>query len=284
MRLITKQVPDSFNLFLFGDTHEGSILFYKHGFNKFVNAVCSEFDGVKENYAIHHGDTIEAIVIDDRRFDIDTIGKDCIQPLVQAEKHIEHLRPIRENIVCLLQGNHEHALYKFGDIAGYICNKLDLEYGTYAAKITFVDADGNTIFKHFCTHGRKGIGSIAGPPKRRLTNMLVSLQNHLQFKAGDCITMSKGHTHKLLVYKPDPQLYLTDNGTEITQNYTEPDPTADYIPPDFRYYINTGSFLKLYGDGVSGYAERAEYDPVELGYAVVMVRDRQIEDVRRIVV
>ena len=41
--------------------------------------------------------------------------------------------------------------------------------------------------------------------------------------------------------------------------------------------------MRLYGDGVSGYAERAEYDPVELGVVVVMVRDREIVDVKPIV-
>ena len=284
MRLLNKVVPDSFNLFLFGDTHIGSTLFYRHGLEQLVNMMCSEYDGVSDNFAIHHGDAIEAIVIDDKRFDIDVIGKDCIQPLVQADKAVKYLMPIHDKIICMLIGNHEYKLYKFGDIAGYMCHKLDIEYGTATAKISFLNKKNSLLFKHFCMHGGRGISSLAGPPKRQLTNMLVTLQNQLKNKAGDCVTMSKGHTHKLLIYKPDPQLYLSDNGSEITQHYKTPDQMTGFIPENYRYYINTGSFLKLYGDCVSGYAERFEYDPVELGFAIVKVRDRKVSDVDRIVV
>lgn len=48
--------------------------------------------------------------------------------------------------------------------------------------------------------------------------------------------------------------------------------------------MNTGSFLKLFGQDVSGYGEIAGYDPVELGYVVVEVRDRQIHTVRKVTI
>jgi len=59
-----------------------------------------------------------------------------------------------------------------------------------------------------------------------------------------------------------------------------------FIHPDLRWYVNTGSFYKLYADGknVSGYAERAGYDPNELGYVVVRVKDGIINDVERVVI
>lgn len=112
--------------------------------------------------------------------------------------------------------------------------------------------------------------------------MELILKRHLKHKFGDCLLMSMGHTHKLLICSPNPELYLTDDGSQITQKYTRSDKADGYIHPDHRWYINTGSFLKLYGDGVSGYAERAGYDPVELGFIVVMVRDRKIVDVRKV--
>lgn len=113
--------------------------------------------------------------------------------------------------------------------------------------------------------------------------MELIIKRHLKFKAGDCITMSKGHTHKLIVCQPKSELYLVDDGHEIVQKYTKSDKTGGYIHPDHRWYINTGSFLKLYGDGVSGYGELFEYDPIELGVAVIMVRNQKIDGVRRIV-
>ena len=32
----------------------------------------------------------------------------------------------------------------------------------------------------------------------------------------------------------------------------------------------------MFGDGISGYAEKAEYDPVELGFLILKVRNKKI--------
>ena len=56
-----------------------------------------------------------------------------------------------------------------------------------------------------------------------------------------------------------------------------------YIHPDHRWYCNTGSFLRLYGMGISSYAEIGEYDPVELGFCVARVRDRIIQGIDKVV-
>jgi len=37
-------------------------------------------------------------------------------------------------------------------------------------------------------------------------------------------------------------------------------------------------------NGVSGYAERFGYDPVELGFAIAIVRGGIIQDVRKIII
>ena len=92
------------------------------------------------------------------------------------------------------------------------------------------------------------------------------------------------NTHKLLVAKPKKKLYLTSNGNDLEQHYTKSDQAAQYIHPDHRYYINTGSFMRLYLEGVSGYAERAMYDPMEMGFAVVKIRDCNIIDVDKVFV
>ena len=42
--------------------------------------------------------------------------------------------------------------------------------------------------------------------------------------------------------------------------------------------------MKLYELGVSGYAERFGYDPIELGFVIVRVRDKQIVDIDKIVI
>ena len=97
---------------------------------------------------------------------------------------------------------------------------------------------------------------------------------------------------------------MTDDGNEVKQAYTMPEYlsqdfadsdtrseigkpsrglyTTPYIHPDNRWYINTGSFLKSSQNGVSGYAEMFEYSPIELGFAVVEVRNKTIQNVRSI--
>ena len=107
--------------------------------------------------------------------------------------------------------------------------------------------------------------------------MHLILKRHLKFKAGDCAVMVKGHTHKLLVCKPEAELYLTDDGKRIQQKYTGWGQNEEYIHPDARWYGNTGSFLKLHGKGISGYAEIFEYDPVELGFLILKVRRKRIQ-------
>jgi hypothetical protein len=103
---------------------------------------------------------------------------------------------------------------------------------------------------------------------------------HLYKKAGDCILMAKGHIHQVLISKPDPQLYMTNTGAKVKKRYTQPGMTAgDYIPPEMRYYIATGSFLKGQLMGTNTYTDMLELDPVDLGYIKVIVQDRRIVDV-----
>ena len=62
------------------------------------------------------------------------------------------------------------------------------------------------------------------------------------------------------------------------------DHTLDFIHYDNRWYVNTGSFLRLYGHNVSGYGEAAEYDPIQLGFAVARVRNRKIIGIDKVYV
>ena len=106
--------------------------------------------------------------------------------------------------------------------------------------------------------------------------MKLALKRHLKFKAGDCAVMIKHHAHKLLVCEPEQELYLTDNGKKIKQGYTTYIQNSDYIHPDLRWYGCAGAFLTMFGHGISGYAEVAEYDPVELGFLIIKVRNKKI--------
>lgn len=289
MRLIRKALPADHNLFLFGDDHEGSIMRHDSGWAQLVDMMTSEYDGIpaSANFGIDHGDIIEAIMVDDPRYDGLTTQGNILR---QIQGAIKHRMPIRDKLLCILDGNHPNKLWRFGNITEEICRNLGVEYGTWSARITVAYGDNGPVqYKHFCTHGARGvINSVADDPKRRKANMELSLKRSLMHKAGDCLIMSMGHTHKLLCCDPEPQLYLTDNGAELQQRYTGPRKKTGYIHPDYRYYFNTGSFYRLYADSedgpISGYAEIAGYDPTELGFWVVKVRDCEIVGREKVVV
>jgi len=287
MRIIEKKVQSDFNLFQFGDVHTGSIMSHSEGWEMLVDMMCSPYDGLPatRNYGVDHGDMIEGITVDDPRFDGTTTQGNVLH---EKDVAVEMRKQIKDRLIVALDGNHPRKLWRWSGVAGrglsqIICEDAGIEYGTWSCIIVYKDSKDRLMFKQYATHGKKMISSTADDPKRRITNMELILKRHLKFKMGDCALMTKGHTHKLLCCRPASELYMVDDGGTLKQRYTESNHTDEYIHPDHRWYLNTGSFYKLYGDGFSGYAEIAEYDPLELGFWVVKVRDRKIHDVDKVV-
>lgn len=280
MKLITTELPNDHNTFFFGDKHADSPLCSEKGWDILVNMMLSEYEGCKNNYGSEGGDDIEAIMPDDKRYDEVALKKSPL-PLLQVDHAVETRQAIKHLMLYKLLGNHEDKLWRFGNLMEKICKELDVPYGTYTTKLTVNDKKGNLMYKVYDTHGRKGINSTADDPIRRKTNLNLTLKRHLKFKAGDCAVMIKHHTHKLLVCKPESELFLTDNGKKIKQHYTGWGQDEEYIHPDARWYGNAGSFLRMYGEDMSGYAEKAEYDPVELGFLILIVRNKRIVELKR---
>lgn len=282
-RLLFK-LPMDWNLFLFGDDHEGAALRYDHGWSQLVDMMHSPYGGLKENrnYGVHHGDIIEAIMTDDYRYtDFETKESTVLAQIYAAIKNLDQ---IKDRMLCLLNGNHTRKLHRFGEIAKHICKETEIPYGTWSAILTYKTQKDKVQFKHFATHGSGSINSTADDPQRRKTNMLLSLKRKLKNKFGDTLLNSMGHTHKCLIGKPTEDLFLSDDGEEIQQFYTgAPSGSEGYIHPDFRYYVNSGSFLKLLGDGFDGYGEVAGYDPIELAFCVVRIRGGDIQDIDKVV-
>ena len=288
MELLSFNLPKDWNLFLFGDDHEGAALRYDDGWNQLVDMMHSEYDGLpaSRNYGVHHGDVIEAIQTDDRRYESHETREALT--LAQIYEAIRNLDPIKKKLLCVLDGNHPQKLHRFGKITSHICKELGVPFGTWAAKITYNDHRDNVQFKHFCTHGSGSINSVADDPERQKTNMRLSLKRKLKKKFGDVLLGSMGHTHKILICKPTEDLFIADEDGELRQFYTgapiKYDPHKGFIHPDFRWAVNTGSFLKLYGESFSGYGERAGYDPIELGFCIAKIRNSTISDIVKVIV
>lgn len=282
MQLISKKLPKTHKIFFASDFHEGTIMKHKHGVQRFIKHVLAD----KNNYVIIGGDLAEAILIDDKRYSADTVDKQTSVPLLQYQAVVKELYPIKDRILTILEGNHDAKLAHYGNfVRDYVCKELNAPYGTYSSKITIKDLKGNNQYKIFVTHGSKNISSSADDPIRQESNMKLSLKRVLQNKAADVAIMCMGHCHKLLVAEPVSKLYLTDDESEIQSKYTKSTHNGEqYIHPDHRYYISSGSFLKLYGElGVSGYAEIFGYDPVELGYAVANIENGIVKSVDKVV-
>lgn len=192
MQLLNKEFPPNYNVFLMGDTHEGTVLQCKDAIYQTINMVLEPYDGIKNNYLIHHGDEIEAFTIDHKFYSTETSTEPL--PLIQAKAVIKDFKPIRKNILAWLLGNHSWALHKFGNITkDIICKELGVEYGTYTLKYSFKDKKGNVKWKLYATHGRKSLNSNADDPVRRESNMKLQLKRYLEHKDASSIIMSRGH-------------------------------------------------------------------------------------------
>lgn len=278
MEFVDVEVPKDFNLFFFGDTHVGTKLFHESGFKEALGLTKTRYRGSKCNHVIFMGDAIEAIDHSDKRFDTETTNLKLIRPEKQAEYFIDLVKPYSSKFDVQLQGNHEDTLFKYSDYTARICRETGINYGTYTSVISYRLSSGKLLFKVFASHGRGMIRSSADDPERVEANLNLSLKRKLKNKAGDCAIMAMGHTHLLLVVKPKKTLYMTYENGEIHQNYREGVQDSSYIHPDLKYYFNTGTFRRAYMRGISDYAEKAMYDPVVLGFPVVIIRDGKIQD------
>lgn len=288
MLLQIKELPKDHNLVLFGDTHFGNPLTHYSGIKEAIDYIKSD----KRNYAIFMGDGIEGIVIDDRRIDLQS---KLSFPEQEKDDIIHELIPIKNKIINYLIGNHEWKLLKFGNMASAVCDRLNIPYGSVSSKISFYNC-GHLMYRIFVHHGDGSINSKLRDAAKKRLRMLESLKGKLFDLVSDCHVMAMGHTHKMLIYRPEEQngLFLTGE-SRISQHYELPDvPENGFIHPDFRYYINTGGFVKLYDakldnplssdKAISGYAERKMLSPLELGFVVLEVRKGKIAGAKKIVV
>jgi hypothetical protein len=279
MRLLEGIIPSSCDIALFGDTHQDNIQSSDSG----IEQTFGWIRGERNRRFIFMGDAIEAITSDDKRYQHDTTANPI--PLQQAARFAARCAGIRARGLAWLGGNHEFGLQRFGDLALEMSTRLEIPYAGCAAKLLLKDKHG-PIAKLYLLHpSRVTIRSNAKDVDQRLANMKASLKRILVNKAGDCLVMAMGHTHLLMVCEPAKRLILTDDGSSIIQNYLGPGEGAKgYIEPDRRWYCNTGSYLRTMVLGYDGYAERAAYDPVELGFVILSIRDRKIVSVQPMIV
>lgn len=285
MRLLECVLPPDANIYKLSDDHEGALAQHTDGLHEAIQTI--EQDSI--GYWCHLGDWLETLMVDHPYYDPRVLAKDeegiPSVPMKQAENQANRYMPIKDKLLAGLLGNHEQRALKYGNLVQYLLGLMGRPetYGGYSCKLSIKDAKGKTRLKLFLHHGRNIAESRAGTERQRQANREAQLMRILHPLAGDCQVMSMAHTHRLIVVEPMNRLYLVDDGLKIKQKYIK-SASGDYIDPENRWYVNTGSFYRSQMIGMDSYPEKAMYPPTELGYPVIEMRDYQIANVRKVII
>lgn len=181
------------------------------------------------------GDLWDCVMPQDTRFDPE--GKyTFIEEAYQTIKNI--LLPVKDRVICCLQGNHEYKLHSAGyaDITKRLADELGADYAGFSAfiKIKVMPKTHNSSLTIYAHHGFS-----AG---RKTGGTINAIENLSQYYDADIYLM--GHSHKLASTK---QVRIDWGGAK------------DVL------FCNTGTFLETATWDKTGYSERAGYPPLRLG-------------------
>lgn len=285
MRLLTSTIPNECDLILHGDTHEGNKAAFVKGIDRLLEWTMAQ----PNRFYVHMSDAIEARTVDHPYFDIDTTVEGQTKPVLQCKSVVKRYEGTQDRCLAWLHGNHEYALQRFGNLTqDYILDQLKIrdKYGGATCKLKLTNKRGRQIAKLYLHHPyRFSLNSHAKDEEQRLANDKARLKWFLRKKASDCLVMAIGHVHKLYVVEPVRMLLIYDDGKGLQQEYLRAGEGAhDYIEPDRRYYVATGSYLRSQILGADCYSEIYGYNPTELGHVVIEIRNGKIEAVKEVVV
>lgn len=244
--------------------------------------------GQRRSHAIFGGDMVEGISPNDPRFAIKSVDLDRPTLDLQMSYVIEKFSPNKKRIIGWHDGNHELKLANVINPGLHMATQLGVQHAAYNAVVE-CRYHGRLILKIFSSHGFGQLVSNAKDQLQREGNMNASLKQKLiSTGISDCVVMVMGHTHQLRVVPPtvDLEINLAMKRGKVKQvRRAEHSTTDDYIPPEHRWYVNSGSALKLYsepGSGATSYAEMRGYKPTHLGWPVIQIRDGRVKNIETI--
>jgi predicted phosphodiesterase len=253
---ITYARPDVFSIYPLGDVHMGSRQCDEEGIKRKVTQVRSE----KNAYWIGMGDYADAILKNDKRFDVGGLaewvkGDNIIE--LQREHVRDLFNPIKKQCLGFLTGNHEETLHinDQNDLTRNLCKDLGVTYGGYSCFISlkFKRSKSNEVHQYII-HAFHGSGAAQQEGARMMR--LMRLVNDIE---ADIYLM--GHLHTITTYAPSRLVYR--NGK------------IKSVP---IHAVMTGSWLKAYAQPDEGeqlnssYAERAGYKPNVLGCPCIKIK------------
>jgi hypothetical protein len=282
MQRILRNLPyKSFEILATSCEHEGSIMCHYQGIEKAIDYVAEK----PNRYMIKLGDSIEAVCTDDKRYNQPEAGmreQEEPVPLLQAKGVIKRYLPIKKKIITVLLGNHERFLRKFGNLAKYIADELDVPYGTETCRIILNYKD-KPLFNIQAMHGNRIFKSNAKDFEQREANKKAALKLYLQNQMGDCAIQLCGHAHWIGIVPPAKRLYFVDGVDGVQQQYLQKQTlSSGYIDHDRRWYACCGSARKSRLDGYDDYAQN--YEPNELGFVKIIVDNGEIVNLEQFLI
>lgn len=238
-----------------GDIHAGSINCDENRIQDEVESIAS----MRNTYIIGMGDYCDAILKDDKRFDIGGLA-----PWLEQDNILESQRkwitklfaPVKSKIICMLTGNHEETVHAHcqTDQTRNICSDLGVRYGGYSCfvNLSCIRGRGNT-HNRYQVHAWHGAGAAQTEGAR--INRLMRLVNDVY---ADIYLM--GHLHAITSHTPE-RLTCPQNKVKSQRLIA----------------TLTGSWLKAYqqsGDTIipPSYAEKAGYKPTRIGAPRVTIK------------
>lgn len=211
--LIRHNFNGEISIYPISDVHLGALEHNKAAWQRF----CKQIENEENSYIILNGDLVNNSI----RTSVANPFDEVIRPRDQKRLMVEHLKPIKDKILCLTSGNHERRSLKDSDadITYDIASKLDIE-DLYRENIAFLaigcgkrltENKSNCTYTFAVTHGSGG-GIYTGATvnrNERFGNVIEGL---------DCLVV--GHTHKGTVSRPSKISIDPKNNTVSQKTYT----------------------------------------------------------------
>ena len=274
VKLPCEPMPESCHLFELTDEHIGNSASSISTIEEAVRQV----KRVKRRRVILLGDQFEAISVTDKRFDVACHGGRQSLLNEQRDLLLELLEPIADDIMLVLDGNHERVFKNKYTVNADLAKMLGS--AVYAngtlAKLIFPK------WRLAAWHGSGRINSRAGDAMQRQVNELIALKRNLRtLPIDDCEIAVCGHYHRLLLHEPKSRLMMVSDveTNRLKSVYSQPGSieTGKYgarrVPEEERYYMCCGAFLRAYEEDRPAYTEDWGVWASEMGYGHIEIKN-----------
>jgi len=246
MKDITHELPSHFNqirLYVLSDLHLGDAQHAKKKREEFFEEVAAQ----DNRYLIVNGDIINNAI----KHSKSDIYSETLSPEEAIEKTVELLKPVKDKILVIIDGNHENRTYRESGISimKFVAMQLWIEdlYADPAYKL-FVSFGKNqgrdsrkTCYAIYGKHGNGGARSTGGK-----MNYVARMA-----ETTDADIYIHSHTHVPAAFRKS--YFLSDYRNKKS---TKKD----------RLFINTNAFLNF-----GGYGEKRGYSPSSTTYPYIVL-------------